>query len=166
MAPELATSELILLSSLFFYSGLVVSFFSGVYPTAVGNSRNLSDSSAMIGLVGICIGSGGLFGGTFLMFGGKIVSKIKRLDILIVSLTIQFFVYGLTLANIPVVANIEGTENLPLLLPETNTAVVLLTGFLLGFSDAGIKYVIYTTISEIWRDDPAPVYALLNVRGC
>ena len=118
----------------------------------------------MIGLVGICTGSGGLFGGTLFMFGGKIVSKIQRLYVLIGIITVQFSVYGLTLANIPLVANIEGTKNLPSLFPETNLSVVLLTGFCLGFGDAGIKYVMFTTISEIWRHDPAPAYALMNVR--
>ena len=68
------------------------------------------------------------------------------------------------IANIPFQANIESTEDLPELFAETNQGVVLFCGFLMGLTDAGIKTVIYTTVSSVWESDTAPGYALHNAR--
>ena len=78
----LATKEMILIASLFLYSGFALSFFSGVYPTSVGNSKNLEDSTAKVGLVGICIGVGEVFGGGLFVFGSKFMDKVSRSQLL------------------------------------------------------------------------------------
>ena len=74
----LFTKEMVLIASLFFYSGFELSFFSGVFTTAVGNSNNLPDSSSTVGLVGMMIGIGEVIGGGLFVFGGKLMDKIKR----------------------------------------------------------------------------------------
>ena len=79
----LFTKEIILIASLFLYSGFELSFFSGVYTTSVGNSKNLENPSSAVGLVGMCIGVGEVFGGGLFVFGSKLMDKIKRPHLLI-----------------------------------------------------------------------------------
>ena len=79
----LVTREMLLSTSLFVYSGYELSFFSGVYTTAIGNSKNLEDSTAIVGLVGMTIGVGEVLGGGLFVFGGKIMDNIKRSHLLI-----------------------------------------------------------------------------------
>ena len=79
----LVTKEIMLIASLFLYSGFELSFFSGVYTTSVGNSKNLEDSSSTVGLVGMCIGVGEVFGGGLFVFASNLMDKIKRPHLLI-----------------------------------------------------------------------------------
>jgi len=73
----------------------------------------------------------------------------------------------LMVANIPFQATIEITEDLPEVFSSTNQGVVLFCGFLMGLTDAGIKTVVFTTISSVWESDTAPGYALHNaIAGC
>jgi len=54
---------MILLSITFFYTGLELTFFSSVYSTSVGATKGFgSDSDKFVGLTGILIGVGEIFG--------------------------------------------------------------------------------------------------------
>ena len=54
---------MMLLSVTFFYSGLELTFFSGVYTTCVGGFKAFgSDSDNLMGLTGIMIGVGEIVG--------------------------------------------------------------------------------------------------------
>lgn len=79
----LATKEMLLMSSLFIYSGFVLSFFSGVYPTAIGNSKSMQDSMATVGLVGVFIGAGEVIGGGMFVFGSKVMERVSRPTLLV-----------------------------------------------------------------------------------
>lgn len=158
----LVTRDMILIASLFLYSGFALSFFSGVYTTAVGNSKNLKDSAATVGLVGMSIGIGEVLGGGLFVFGAKLMDKVKRPQLLIGCILLHFVAFGLVLANIPLDANIESTDAQPAFFEATNKTLVLLTAFLLGFGDAGVNNVIYTSISTIWHADSAPAFALMK----
>ena len=79
----LATKNMILLTSLFLYSGFVLSFFSGVYPTAIGNSGTMPNAMAIVGLNGVFIGIGEVLGGGMFVFGSKIMNKVPTNILLI-----------------------------------------------------------------------------------
>lgn len=67
-ALNLSTNKyIILLSVTFFYTGLELTFWSGVYGTSVGATKNFEDSKSLVGLHGIVVGVGEILGG--LMFG-------------------------------------------------------------------------------------------------
>lgn len=70
-----------LLAPYLIYYGFYFSFLSGVYPTIVGNSKNLEDSSAQVGFTGMLTGIGGLISCAVFIFGGKFCDKINRLTI-------------------------------------------------------------------------------------
>ena len=63
------------------YSGFYFGFLSGVYPTVVGNSKNLEDSSAQVGYTGLLTGIGGLVSSAVFVFGSKFFDKFSRSSI-------------------------------------------------------------------------------------
>jgi len=75
------TPQMLLLSLCSMYTGFEFSFLSGVYSTAVGNTMRLGvDSKKFVGLVGILVGVGEIFGGSIVgLLGSRIVKKGKRL---------------------------------------------------------------------------------------
>ena len=57
------TKDMALLSLTFFYSGIELSFFSGVYSAAIGFTKQLgSDASRYVGISGMLIGAGEITG--------------------------------------------------------------------------------------------------------
>ena len=54
---------MILLSFTFFYTGIELSFFSGVYSTAVGFTAVIKQAKRFVGLCGILVGAGEVIGG-------------------------------------------------------------------------------------------------------
>jgi len=75
---------------------------------------------------------------------------------------LHFAAYALVIVNLPLIANVEATDDLPMVLEKTNRNLVIVTAFLLGLGDAGVNNVIYTTISSVWHEDSAPAFALMK----
>lgn len=80
-ALKLAVSfNIILLSFAFLFTGQLLSFFTGVYGTAIGATSQFGpDSKKFIGLSGIFIGIGEIFGGSiFGLLGARVSKKLGR----------------------------------------------------------------------------------------
>jgi hypothetical protein len=59
------TKDMMLLSMTFFYSGLELSFFSGVYSASIGFTEQLgTDAARYVGISGMLIGAGEITGNT------------------------------------------------------------------------------------------------------
>lgn len=78
----LVTKKMLLIAPLFMYSGFELSYFSGVHPTTVGNSKNMADSSSAVGMAGLFVGIGEVLGGGIFVFGAKMMENISRTKIL------------------------------------------------------------------------------------
>jgi len=78
---------MILIGSLFLYSGFEQSFLHGVYPAAVGNSNTYSNSMHTVGFIQISIGLGEMLGGVFFTLSanqvrvGKYVPEVIKYNI-------------------------------------------------------------------------------------
>ena len=63
----LATPKMLMLSVTFAYTGVMLAFWSGVYGTSLGRTKNWSigseDAKSLVGLHGIVIGAGEIVGG-------------------------------------------------------------------------------------------------------
>ena len=57
----------------------------------------------------------------------------------------------------------DGPCILGCILKKSNQVIALVTAFLLGFGDAGLNNVIYTTITKVWSTNSAPAFALMKV---
>ena len=60
------------------YTGFTMSFYAGIYPTAVGNSKLMPNAMAIVGMVGIFTGIGEVSCGGLFVFGSKFMNKIPR----------------------------------------------------------------------------------------
>ena len=77
----LVTTNMALFAPYIIYSGFYFGFLSGVYPTVVGNSKNLEDSSAQVGFTGLLTGIGGFISSAVFIFGSKFFDKFSRSNI-------------------------------------------------------------------------------------
>ena len=180
----LVTKDMLLCMSLFMYSGLVVSFYTGVYPTAIGNSKTMPEQMGTVGLVGVFTGVGEVVGGGLFVFGSRLTNKVPRPILLIwydiISITFIYFItissclivhliacFGM-LINLPLQANMIVVEDGPCILgcilERPNQIIAFATAFLLGFGDAVLSNVIYTTITEVWSTNSAPAFAMYKVQ--
>lgn len=103
-ALELAKSwDMIILSTAFLFTGQLLSFFTGVYGTAIGATSGFGpDSKRFIGLAGISIGVGEIIGGaTFGLLGTRVNKLIKRDSIFILGYLATMAAFSLTALNLP-----------------------------------------------------------------
>lgn len=154
------TKEMLLLSITFFYTGLELTFFTGVYTTCVGATKAFgNESDRLVGLTGIMIGVGEIFGGLIFGIFGKMANKYGRDTIILLGGVLHLITFFLVFLNIPNDAPIaEATEGHGFISPNSNLAVAC--GFLLGFSDACFNTQMYSLIGSSYPDDSAPAFAL------
>ncbi|XP_054702676.1 UNC93-like protein MFSD11 isoform X4 [Grus americana] len=119
------TKEMMLLSVTTAYTGLVLTFFSGVYGTCIGAvNRFGSEEKSLIGLSGIFIGVGEILGGG--IFG--LLSKNNRFGrnpIVMLGIVVHFIAFYLIFFNMPndaPIAPMEGTDDIAYMMPSNKPA--------------------------------------------
>ncbi|XP_066498701.1 UNC93-like protein MFSD11 [Hoplias malabaricus] len=157
------TKEMLLLSVSIAYTGLELTFYSGVYGTCIGAmSRFGNNAKSLIGLSGIFIGVGEILGGS--VFGMITQSKrFGRNPIVFLGLFTHFLAFYLIFLNIAQDAPIapeEGTELQAFIIPSVEVA--LLCSFLLGLGDSCFNTQLLSIIGSVFRDDSAPAFAVFK----
>uniref|UniRef100_A0A3B5M539 Uncharacterized protein n=1 Tax=Xiphophorus couchianus TaxID=32473 RepID=A0A3B5M539_9TELE len=101
------TKEMLLLSASIGYTGLELTFYSGVYGTCIGAmTRFGSDAKSLIGISGICIGLGEIIGGgVFGMLNKK--NRFGRNPVVLLGLITHFVAFFLIFLNIASDAPLE-----------------------------------------------------------
>ena len=128
---------MLLLSVTFVYSGLQLSFWSGVYPTSVGFTRTFGPNrKALATLCSIFIAVGEISGSSLFGSLGHFTAKKGRDPIIIVGFIISMISYFLMFLNLPFEAPLGETKETDLAYITSNQYLAVFTGFLLGFSDA------------------------------
>ncbi|XP_031416754.1 UNC93-like protein MFSD11 [Clupea harengus] len=157
------TKEMLLLSTSIAYTGLELTFYSGVYGTSIGAMTVFGDSAkSLIGLSGICIGIGEILGGG--VFG--MLNKCNRLGrnpvVLLGLIThfVAFFLIFLNIASDAPIAPEEGTHLQAFITPSVEVA--LLCSFLLGFGDSCFNTQLLSIVGYMFREDSAPAFAVFK----
>jgi len=161
----LFTKKMLLFAPLILFDGFFVGFLSGVYPTTVGNSKNLENASAAVGLCGLMTGVGGIIGGGIFVFGSKVMNRFSRVTIIVANSFLMIPALLLTLFNHPFSANLAATEEKPKVFGEVKRALVLFTSFANGFCDAVYKNVIFSSITEGFEGQTSYAFALRQVNN-
>ena len=157
------TKEMLLLSVTFFYTGLELTFFSGVYSTCVGATKALgSDSDRLVGLTGIFIGVGEILGGGLFGILGKKTVRYGRDPIILLGGILHLLAFMLIFINIPDDApiNKKGTYAATYITPNELLAIVC--AFLLGFADACFNTQCYSIIGGTYPKNSAAAFALFK----
>lgn len=157
------TKEMLLLSLTFFYTGLELSFFSGVYSPSIGFTQAIGESAKqLVGLSGIFIGVGEVFGGvTFGLLGARTANKIGRDPIVILGFIVHILAFFLIFLNIPNNANLGDTTDIAYLNPPL-PSVALLCSFLLGFGDSCYNTQIYSMLGGVFKKKSTEAFSIFK----
>ncbi|XP_076046770.1 UNC93-like protein MFSD11 isoform X2 [Oratosquilla oratoria] len=157
------TRDMLLLSVTFFYTGIELSFFSGVYSATISFTNRFPDSKKLVGLSGICIGCGEILGGAVFGIFGKKTNKFGRDPIVLLGYLIHIICFYLIFINLPSTAPLGDTLD-PSYLPQgqPSEVIALFCSFLLGLGDACYNTQIYSILGSIYADQSGPAFALFK----
>ncbi|XP_048847763.1 UNC93-like protein MFSD11 isoform X2 [Brienomyrus brachyistius] len=157
------TKEMMLLGTSIAYTGLELTFYSGVYGTCIGAmTRFGDDAKGLIGLSGICIGLGEILGGGLFGMLNKCYSCGRNSVVLLGLLThyLAFFLIFLNIANDAPIASQDGTHLEAYITPSVTVA--LLCSFLLGLGDSCFNTQLLSIVGYVFRENSAPAFAIFK----
>lgn len=157
------TRDMLLLSATFFYTGIELSFFSGVYSACLSFTLRFPDPKRLVGLSGMFIGVGEIIGGgVFGIFGSKTV-KFGRDPIILLGYIVHMVCFFLIFLNLPTMSPLQSTTDPSHLLHgEPSQVIALLCSFLLGLGDACYNTQIYSILGSVYEDSSGPAFALFK----
>ncbi|XP_028268141.1 UNC93-like protein MFSD11 [Parambassis ranga] len=157
------TKEMLLLSVSIGYTGLELTFYSGVYGTCIGAmTRFGQDAKSLIGISGICIGVGEILGGGVFGMLNK-STRFGRNPVVLLGLITHFVAFYLIFLNIASDAPLApegGTDLQAYITPSIGVA--LLCSFLLGLGDSCFNTQLLSIIGFLFRDNSAPAFAVFK----
>ncbi|CAM2101858.1 UNC93-like protein MFSD11 isoform X3 [Lepidochelys kempii] len=157
------TKEILLLSVTTAYTGLELTFFSGVYGTCIGAvNRFGTEEKSLIGLSGIFIGVGEILGGGFFGLVNK-DNRFGRNPVVMLGIVVHFLAFYLIFYNIPndaPIASFKGTDNSAYMNPSKELAI--LCSFLLGLGDSCFNTQLLSILGFLYSEDSAPAFAVFK----
>lgn len=143
-------------------TGFELSFFSGVYGTSIGNTSKLGEmAKQMVGLSGICVGIGEIFGGVLFGLLGPKTIKYGRDPIVIAGFIVHLISFLMIFLNIPNGAPLDTTSDTGFF--EMPLAwLALLCSFMLGFGDACFNTQIYSMLGGVFASNSAAAFAVFK----
>ncbi|NXL98610.1 MFS11 protein, partial [Tyrannus savana] len=157
------TKEMLLLSVTTAYTGLELTFFSGVYGTCIGAvNRFGSEEKSLIGLSGIFIGVGEILGGGIFGLLSK-NSRFGRNPVVMLGILVHFVAFYLIFFNMPndaPIAPMEGTDQVAYMIPSKEVA--MLCSFLLGLGDSCFNTQLLSILGFLYSEDSAPAFAIFK----
>ncbi|XP_023672315.1 UNC93-like protein MFSD11 isoform X1 [Paramormyrops kingsleyae] len=157
------SKAILLLSCSMAYSGLELSFYSGVYGTCIGATGHFgNDAKSLIGLSGIVVGLGEIIGGG--LFGLLCKNnRFRRTSVVFLGMVVHFVAFYLIFLNIPNDAPVvfeTSTQLEPYLSPSVSIA--LLCSFLLGLGDSCFNTQLYSILGCVFAEQSAPAFTIFK----
>ncbi|XP_029176269.1 UNC93-like protein MFSD11 [Nylanderia fulva] len=156
------TPYMLLLSFTFVYTGLELTFYSGVYSSSVGFTKAMGeDRKSLVGLSGIFIGLGEVVGGAiFGIFASKIFRNSGGWPVVITGLCVHLFAFISIFLNLPNDASFMDTDHVGFITPSP---ILAMAGSLaLGFGDACFNTQLYSLLGILFTKESAPAFALFK----
>ncbi|XP_008284499.1 UNC93-like protein MFSD11 [Stegastes partitus] len=157
------TKTILLLSPCMAYSGLELSFYSGVYGTCIGATAQFGEAAkGLIGISGIVVGIGEIVGGGFFGFLCK-NNRFRRTSVVFLGMVVHFVAFYLIFLNIPDDAPVVFETNTlmsPYLTPSISIA--LLCSFLLGLGDSCFNTQLYSILGHVYAEQSTPAFAIFK----
>lgn len=156
------TKRMLLLSVSFIYTGLALSFFSGVYGASIGFTTAIGESAKqLVGLNGVFLGVGEVLGGVAFGLLGKQTAKWGRDPIVITGFIIHIISYFLVFMNLPDVAVFGDTDQVSYFNPPI-PSIAMLCSFLLGLGDACYNTQIYSMLGGVFAKNSAEAFSIFK----
>uniref|UniRef100_H3DMM2 Major facilitator superfamily domain containing 11 n=1 Tax=Tetraodon nigroviridis TaxID=99883 RepID=H3DMM2_TETNG len=159
----LKDKTILLLSPCMAYSGLELSFYSGVYGTCIGATAQFGAAAkGLIGISGIVVGVGEIVGGG--LFGLLCKNnRFRRTSVVFLGMVVHFVAFYLIFLNTPDDATVvfsTATQKEPYLTPSVSIA--LLCSFLLGLGDSCFNTQLYSILGRIYAEESTPAFAIFK----
>ncbi|XP_043946426.1 UNC93-like protein MFSD11 [Protopterus annectens] len=157
------SKEMLLLSISMAYTGVELTFFSGVYGTCIGAMKQFgNEAKGLIGLSGIFIGIGEILGGGLFGLLDK-WNRYGRNPVVLLGLAVHFIAFYLIFFNIPgdaPIASADGTDRISFMTP--NKEVAMLCSFLLGLGDSCFNTQLISILGSLFSESSAPAFAIFK----
>ncbi|XP_012538771.1 UNC93-like protein MFSD11 [Monomorium pharaonis] len=156
------TSNMLLLSLTFIYTGLELTFYSGVYSSSIGFMMVFGDQrKSLVGLSGIFVGVGEVVGGAiFGILASKISGKCGGWPVVITGLVVHLFAFISIFLNMPNDAPFADTTNVGFI--NASPILALAGSLALGFGDACYNTQVYSLLGVLFANESAPAFALFK----
>ncbi|KRY27199.1 UNC93-like protein MFSD11 [Trichinella spiralis] len=158
----LQSGNMICLVVVFLYSGILLTFWSGVYGTCLTFTRQFTVSTkVLLALNVIFVGLGESLG-SGLVFG-LIISTIESMGrpvVIILGAVVNVLSFFLIFLYIPSMSPFQPTDDIAYFLP--NEYVAILCSFLLGFGDSCWNTQIYATLGSKYTTESTRAFALFK----
>ncbi|XP_043570585.1 UNC93-like protein MFSD11 [Chiloscyllium plagiosum] len=161
------TKDMLLLSITITYTGIELTFFSGVYGTCLGATNGFgNEAKSLIGLSGTFIGVGEIVGGATFGLLNKFLRKylgIGRNPVVLLGLLCHIIAFYLIFLNVPgdsPIVSDEGTDRVSYLIPSKIIAMVC--SFLLGLGDSCFNTQLLSIVGYMYSEESAPAFAVFK----
>lgn len=155
------TRNMALLVIVFLYTGLELSYWSGVYPTCISFSKRLEyDTHQLIALNAICQGVGQIIGGLCFGIMGDKFKRFGRNPIVLAGYLAHIVCFVLSFINFPFVSTLEESMEDGYIKPSI--ALALVVGGILGFGDACWNTQVISLLMEVYHTQPSQAFSILK----
>ncbi|XP_037896547.1 UNC93-like protein MFSD11 [Glossina fuscipes] len=142
--------------------GLELSFFSGIYRPSVGFTEKIHETpKEYVGIIGICIGIGGMTAGTVFGILGSKTARFGRNPIVITAYVIHLVAFFLIYLNLPDNAPFKETEDVSYIDPP-KIWLALLCALMLGLGDVSFNTQIYSMLAGVFVKQSAAAFAIFK----
>ncbi|XP_059095962.1 UNC93-like protein MFSD11 [Tigriopus californicus] len=156
------TPQMLLLCVTFFYTGLELTFWSGVYGPSIGFTKAFGlQAKSLVGLHGILIGAGEIVGGLLFGIFGHVVVKRGRDPIIILGFLTHCITFFGIFLNLPNSAPSGNADHASAYI-ESNAYLAIACSFSLGFGDACYNTQIFSILGSVYSDNSAGAFALFK----
>uniref|UniRef100_A0A665VDY9 UNC93-like protein MFSD11 n=1 Tax=Echeneis naucrates TaxID=173247 RepID=A0A665VDY9_ECHNA len=160
---HLKTKTILLLSPCMAYSGLELSFYSGVYGTCIGATAQFGEAAkGLIGISGIMVGVGEIVGGgSFGLLCRN--NRFRRTSVVFLGMVVHFIAFYLIFLTIPDDAPVvlkTPAQKKPYIPPSVSIA--LLCSFLLGLGDSCFNTQLYSILGRVYSEHSTPAFAIFK----
>ncbi|KRY78079.1 UNC93-like protein MFSD11 [Trichinella pseudospiralis] len=157
----LQSGNMICLVVVFLYSGILLTFWSGVYGTCLTFTRQFTVSTkVLLALNVIFVGLGESLGGLVFGLTTSTIESMGRPVVIILGGIVNVLSFFLIFLFIPSLSPFQPTDDVAYLLP--NEYVAILCSFLLGFGDSCWNTQIYATLGSKYTTESTRAFALFK----
>ncbi|XP_028129940.2 UNC93-like protein MFSD11 [Diabrotica virgifera virgifera] len=154
------TMRMFLLNFAFLYTGLELGFFSAIYSSCLGFTKNFENRKELVGISGIFMGLGEVLGGgIFGIFGHKTV-KWGRDPVVSTGFLLHILAFVLIFLNLPNNSPFADTDDNAII--TSNAILAIFCSFLLGLGDSIYNTQIFSLLGTVYADNSAPAFAIFK----
>ncbi|KAF1749160.1 hypothetical protein GCK72_025627 [Caenorhabditis remanei] len=160
MISLLLTPNMLCLAVLFVYSGLEMTFYTGVYTSCLSATLPLKAfSDLVIPYNALLIGAGQIVGGVLTGPLGRLL-RLRSQHIIFLAFVGHLTAFGLVYLCLPYDSTVRTSDATTYMAPTLNLTLII--SFLLGVSDAFWQTQIYVTIGQTFKEDPVNAFAIFK----